>query len=169
VSRLAAKRKNETSRRWDEKQGRVFEVGKAVRVVSENGFLVARLDPLRDAEQIRRLLDAPNAAPIEKHDGRLAGIRLLSVGDDRGHSGERHGSSVVTTERVRNDDGILVGSGRTLKHKAENVNHASRPLAWTSHGLRRGPLQAPLAARVPLPKQGRADIHIERTADHRDH
>lgn len=116
-----------------------------MRVVSDNGFLVARLDPLRDAEQIRRLLDAPNAAPIQKAEGKLAGIKLLSVADDRGRAGERHGSSVVTTERVRNDDGILVGSDLTLKHKEEKVNHISISRDWDSDASPRGPLRPPLA------------------------
>jgi hypothetical protein len=78
---------------------------------------VQRLDPSRDAEAIRRLLTAPNAVPVRKHDGDLVGIRLLSMGDDRGHSGERHGRSTVTTERVRNDNGVYIGWDRNVKHK----------------------------------------------------
>jgi hypothetical protein len=92
-----------------------------VRIFGENGFFIARLNSLSDAEQIRRLLAAPNAEPVVKHGGKLVGIRLLSLGDDRGHSDERHGTSIVTTERVVNDFGVYIGSDRNLKHKAENV------------------------------------------------
>ena len=87
MSRWAARRSTETSLRRDEKQGRESEGGGAVRVVGDNGFFVARLDPLRDVEQIRRLLAAPNAVPVRKRGGKLVGIRLLSFGDERGHSG----------------------------------------------------------------------------------
>jgi hypothetical protein len=92
-----------------------------VRVFGENGFLVARLDSRRHSEEIRRFLAAPNAVPVRKHGGKLVGIRLLSFGDDRGHSPERHGSSVITTERVVNDFGVYIGSDRNLKHKAETL------------------------------------------------
>jgi hypothetical protein len=50
-------------------------------------------------------------------DGSIKFIRLRSVGDDRGHMGENHGRSTVTTERVRDDWGQLVGSDWNLKHK----------------------------------------------------
>jgi hypothetical protein len=147
VSPPAAKANTKTSLRRDEKQGRAFEGGGAVRVVSEGNYLVMRLHPTRDAQQIHRLLAAPNAEPLRTHSGRLVGIRLLSFGDDRGHSGERHGRSTVTTERVLNDDGILVGGDRTLKHKAENVNHSSPPPVWAADAPRGGPVRAPLAAK----------------------
>lgn len=101
----------------DAKKGREFERGRAVRVVSETGFFVARLNSTREAEQIRRLLAAPNAVPILQHDGALVGIRLMSVADDQGNAGEQHGSSICTTERVRNDGGQYVGSDMNLKHK----------------------------------------------------
>jgi hypothetical protein len=88
-----------------------------VRVFGEDGFFVASLNPACDSAQICRLLEAPNAVPVKKHGGKLVGIRLLSMGDDRGHSGERHGCSIVTTERVRDDSGQFVGSKKNLKHK----------------------------------------------------
>jgi hypothetical protein len=144
MSPPAASLHPEPSVRRDEKKGRAFEAGGGVRVSSENGFLIARLDPSRDSEQIRRLLSAPNAVPVWKHGGKLVGIRLLSCGDDRGHSGERHGSSTVTTERVRNDSGILVGGHGNLKHKAENVNHGRPEPRWTQPDRRR-PIRPPLA------------------------
>ena len=103
------------------KQARAFEGSGAVRIFGENGFLVARLHSTRDAEEIRRLLAAPNAVPVRTHGGKLTGIRLLSLGDDRGHAGEQHGNSLITTERVRNDGGQLVGGVLNLKHKAENA------------------------------------------------
>ena len=111
------------SLRQDEKQGRESERGGAVGVFGEDGYFVARLHQSRDSEQIQRLLVAPNAEPVRNHGGRLVGIRLLSLGDDRGHAGERHGRSTVTTERVRNDYGVYIGGDWNLKHKLENVNH----------------------------------------------
>jgi len=144
---LPARQNVTTSLRRDEKQGRAFEGGGAVRVVSDNDFLVTRLDLTRDSQQIIRLLAAPNAVEVRTNGGRLVGIRLLSGGDDRGHSGERHGSSTVSTERVRNDDGVLVGCDRTLKHKAENVNHATPPPAWSADVSRSGPVRPPLGAK----------------------
>jgi hypothetical protein len=119
-------------RRDGEKQGRESEGAGVVRVFSENDFLVARLDPSREAERIRRLLAAPNATPVRKHDGTLAAIRLQSFGDDRGHAGECHGHSTVTTERVRNDKRQCVGPALNLKHK-ENPSETWRYLAVTVH------------------------------------
>ena len=138
---------SETSIRRDEKPGRAFEGGGAVRVFSEGGYFVARLNLPRDAEHISRLLAAPNAVPVRKHGGKLVGIRLLSFGDDRGHSCEQHGTSIITTERVVNDLGVYVGSDRNLKHKAENVNHATAPPAWAAEVSRGGPVRVLLAAK----------------------
>jgi len=133
-----------TSIRRDEKQGRAFEGGGAVRVFGENNFFIKRLDCSRDLIEIRRLLDAPNAVEVRTHSGRLVGIRLLAFADDRGHSGEHHGSSIVSTERVRNDYGSFVGSDKTLKHKLENVNHATPAPAWSVEAPRSGPIRPPL-------------------------
>ena len=143
----AARPATKTSLRRDQKQGREFEGSRGVRVFGEYGFLVKRLDSLRDSNQILRLLAAPNAVPVRTHGGKLVGIRLLSVGDDRGHSGERHGTSIITTERVVNDQGTYVGSDRILKHKTENVNHTTRPPAWAAEVSRDGPVRVPLAAK----------------------
>jgi hypothetical protein len=118
-----------------------------VRVFSGGDYLIVKLNASRDAEQIRRLLAAPNAVPVRKHSGRLVGIRLLSFGSDCGQSGEQHGRSTVTTERVRNDTGRLIGGNCNLKHKAENVNHASPPPAWAAESSIQGPVRAPLAVR----------------------
>ena len=144
----AARQNTKTSIRRDEKQGRAFEGGGAVRVIGENGFFVARLNSTRDSQQISRLLAAPNADAVRTYGGKLVGIRLRSVGDDRGHSSERHGTSIITTERVVNDEGVYVGSDRTLKHKGENVNHATPPPAWAAEVLRFGPVRAPLRETV---------------------
>jgi hypothetical protein len=122
----AARRNAQTPFREAEKQARAFESGGAVRVFGENGYFIMRLNSSRDAEKIRRLLAAPNSEPVRSHGGKLVGIRLLSFGNDSGHSGERHGSSIVTTERVVNDLGVYVGSDRNLKHKAENVDQVRR-------------------------------------------
>jgi hypothetical protein len=143
----AAQPETKTSLRRDEKRGRAFEGGGAVRVVSEGNYLVMRLHPTCDAQQIDRLLAAPNAEPLRTHSGRLVGIRLLSFGDERGHSGEGHGSSIITTQRLQNDNGILIGGHRTLKHKAENANHGSPPPTWVADTTRGCPVQAPLAAK----------------------
>jgi hypothetical protein len=105
--------------RQDAKPGREFEGGRTVRVFSEDGFLVARLHSLRDAEQIRRLLAAPNAVPVRKQGGSLVGIKLQSIGDDRGQSGEQHGRSTVTTQRIRNKERQFVGTHTNLEHKQE--------------------------------------------------
>src|SRR5450631_1217559 len=113
----------DTSIRLDEKQGRAFDGAGSVRVFSGDDYLIARLNASRDAGQIHRLLAASNAVPVRKHGGRLVGIKLLSFGSDWGQCGEQHGRSTVTTERVRNDAGSLIGGSRNLKHKAENVNH----------------------------------------------
>jgi hypothetical protein len=91
-----------------------------VRVFGEAGNFIQRFDPSRDADSIRRLLAAPNAVPVRKHGGELVGIRLLSLGDDRGHAVERHGRSTVTTERVRNDHGVYIGWNRNVKHKGSS-------------------------------------------------
>jgi hypothetical protein len=132
VSPPATGRNAQTTLREAEKQARAIESGGAVGVFGENGYFIMRLNSSRDAEKIRRLLAAPNAESVRTHGGKLVGIRLLSVGDDRGHTGERHGSSIITTERVVNDLGVYVGSHLNLKHKAENVRHA-RP-SWTDVG-----------------------------------
>jgi hypothetical protein len=133
--------------RQDEKHGRVFDGTGTVRIFSDGDYLITKLNSLRDAEQIRGLLAAPNAVPVRKHCGKLVGIRLLSYGDDRRQSGERHGRSTVTTERVRNDTGRLIGGDCNLKHKAENVNHALRPPAWVAASPVTGPVHPPLAVK----------------------
>jgi hypothetical protein len=140
----AATPPSQTSLRRDEKQGRVFERSGVVRVTSENEFLVETLRWGRDSRRIRCLLEASNSLPVWTHGGKLVSIRLKSFGDDRGHSGEGHGTSTSTTERVRNDNGILVGHDRILKHKAENVAHAIPPPAWSAEASRNRPIRAPL-------------------------
>jgi hypothetical protein len=141
-------RRNATpSIRLDEKQGRAVDGAGTVRVFSEGDYLVIKLNASRDAEQIRRLLAAPNAEAVRKHSGKLVGIRLLSYGNDRGQSGERHGRSTVTTERVRNDTGGLIGGDLNLKHRAENVIHALRPPAWAASSPVNGPVHPPVAVK----------------------
>jgi hypothetical protein len=104
-------------RRDRNKKGRAFDAIRHVRVFNEFDFLVARLHPSHDAAQIRRLLAAPNAVPVQKHGGTLVAIRLQSFGDDRGRAGAHYGRSTVTTERVRNDEGQYVGAHKNVKHK----------------------------------------------------
>lgn len=127
----AVRRETRTTFREVGKQARAFERGRSVRVVSESGYFIRQLDRERDAGVIERLLAAPNAMPVRKHGGELTGIQLLSVGDDRGHSGERHGRSTVTTERVRNDQGFYVGGSWHLQHKS-NPEQTAR---WNGGGL----------------------------------
>ncbi len=90
-----------------------------LRVFGEDGNLIQRLDSLCDSAAISRMLAAPNAVPVRRHSGELVGIRLSSLGDERGRAGERHGRSTVTTERVRNDQGIYIGWNRNLQHKSK--------------------------------------------------
>jgi hypothetical protein len=94
-------------------QPRAFEEGGRVRVVGEDDILLDVCAP----DQLGRYLNAPNAEVKRRKDGSIRLIRLLAMGDDRGHLGESHGRSTVTTERVRNDYGVLVGSDLNLKHK----------------------------------------------------
>jgi hypothetical protein len=82
-------------------------------VVGEDGLLIT----ICTQEAAERYLGAPNAKVKRREDGSIKFICLRSVGDDRGHMGENHGRSTVTTERVRNDWGQLVGSDRNLQHK----------------------------------------------------
>ena len=84
-----------------------------MRVVGEDGVLIDVCPP----DRLGRYLAAPNAEVKRRADGSIKLIRLRSMGDDRGHLGENHGRSTVTTERVRNDWGKLVGSDLNLKHK----------------------------------------------------
>ena len=85
-------------------------------VVSENDFLV----DVCTLDGLKRYLSAPNVEVKLRKDGSIRLVRLRSVGDDRGHLGEGHGRSTLTTERVRNDWGVYIGGNRTLKHKLEN-------------------------------------------------
>jgi hypothetical protein len=64
-----------------------------------------------------RYLAAPNAEVKKGADGSVRLVQLLPLSDDRDHLGENHGRSTITTERVRNDWGELVGGDLRLKHK----------------------------------------------------
>jgi hypothetical protein len=101
------------SRGSREKQPRAFEETRRVPVVGEDDVLVE----LCSQESIRRYLGAPNAEVKRRTDGSIRLVRLRSLGDDRGYVGERYGRSTVTTERVHNDYGELVGSAYNLQHK----------------------------------------------------
>ncbi len=84
-----------------------------MRIVGEDDLLIDVVTP----DRLARYLAAPNAEVKRRADGSIRLVRLLSRGDDRGHLGESHGSSTVTTQRVRNDSNMLVGSDLTLEHK----------------------------------------------------
>jgi hypothetical protein len=85
-----------------------------VPVLGENGTVV---EICRTPERLGRYLNAPNAEVKTGPDGSIRMVRLVADGDYRGSLGENHGRSTVTTERVRNDWGGLVGSDVNLKHK----------------------------------------------------
>jgi hypothetical protein len=102
------------SRGSRQKQPRAFDKARRVPVVGENSVLIDVCTP----DRLENYLAAPNAEVNRRADGSIKWIRLRSVGDDRSHSGERHGRSNVTTERVRNDWGDLVGGEFNLRHKA---------------------------------------------------
>ena len=99
------------SRGSREKQPRAFGGERGVRIVGEDDNLIDVCPP----ERLGRYLSAPNAEVKRRKDGSIRLIRLLSFADDRGHLGENHGRSTITTERVKNDWGTLVGNN--LKHK----------------------------------------------------
>lgn len=94
-------------------QLRASRRGQRVPVVGADGTLI----DLCPSERLSRYATAANAQIKRRHDGSIKLVRLGSVGDDRGHLGENHGRSTITTERVRNDLGELIGSNLTLKHK----------------------------------------------------
>jgi len=93
----------------------VVDGNRRVPIVDSVGRLLA---VLREPTEIARYLSAPNADGVRDHQGRLRAIRLLHFGDDRGHSGERHGSSLATTERCKNDYGKYIGT--LIKHKLDH-------------------------------------------------
>jgi hypothetical protein len=105
----AARPDTQPSIRLDEKQGRVEVVGRGVRIVSASGAIVTN-----DQGTIRRYLNAANAQPIRSHAGRLVAIKVHSFGDDRGHSGEQHGRSTITTRME-----ALSGSISVCQHKQQ--------------------------------------------------
>jgi hypothetical protein len=103
-----------TPNRDGEKQARATDLNGSVRVIDGFGRLVR---VLREQEAIARHLLAPNARPIRSHSGRLRAIQLSAFGDDRGDPGERHGSSLIFTERLKNDRGAYIGARIRVKHK----------------------------------------------------
>jgi hypothetical protein len=131
--------KYKSSFRQDEKEGRAFDGGRRVRLFGNSG-LVGTCQP----HEVGRYLDAPNAEPVMSHDGRLVAIKLHEFCDDRGQPGERRGRSTITTQRVRNDNGVYVGGGWNLKHKSENANHGLPDPPWMSDIAPPGPVRPPL-------------------------
>jgi hypothetical protein len=102
-------------------------------VVGENGIVV---DVCTTMDQLGRYLAAPNAEVKRRKDGSIRLVRLRSAGDDRGHGGEHHGRSTVTTQRVRNDWGQLVGSDLNLKHKETCDTWGIPPLKTAPHQVK---------------------------------
>ena len=105
-------------------QPRAFGEERRVRIVGEDDVLIEVCPP----DRLDRYLAAPNAEVKRRRDGSIRLIRLLSVGDDRGHRAENHGSSIITTERVRTDWGELVGSDRNLQHKQSSSTWGRPPI-----------------------------------------
>src|ERR1039458_8531416 len=101
------------SRGSREKQPRAFEAGRRVRVAGEDDVLLEVCAP----ERLAFYLAATNAEVKRRKDGSIRLIRLRSAGDDRGHLGEDHGRSTITTERVRGEWGAIVGSDRSEERR----------------------------------------------------
>lgn len=68
---------------------------------------------------ISNYLSAANAVPIYDRRGKLCAIQLTSLADDRGQPGEQHRTSLVTTERCKNQSGEYIGSPLAIKHKLD--------------------------------------------------
>jgi hypothetical protein len=102
--------------RVGEKQTRVADVNRRVSVIDSVGRLVG---VIREPSAIGRYLLAPNAETVRDHRGQLRAIKLASLADERGKPGERHGNSLVTTERCKNRRGEYIGTHTTLKHKLD--------------------------------------------------
>jgi len=98
-------------------QPRALGEGRSVRVIGEDDLLIDVCSP----ERLDRYLTAPNAEVRRRADGSIRLVRLRSTGDDRRHLGENCGRSTVTTERVRNDWGSLIGSDLNLQHKQTSI------------------------------------------------
>lgn len=86
----------ETTIREVENKAREFEFAKRVRVINEESQIVE----ICGADGLRRYLEAPNVEFVRAHGRKIVAIKLLSKGDDRGHLGERHGSSLFTTHKI---------------------------------------------------------------------
>ena len=84
-----------------------------MRILGEDDVLLAVCPP----DQVDRYLRATNAEVKRRADGSIRTIRLRSVGDDRSHLGEGRGRSTITTERVRNEAGFLIGPSFHVQHK----------------------------------------------------
>ena len=106
----------ETPIRVGQKQTRAVEGNRGVRVIDSVGRLVG---VIREPSVITKYLAAPNAEAVRDHKGSVRAIRLASLSDDRGEMGERHGSSLVTTERCKNAQGKYIGTPLALKHKLD--------------------------------------------------
>jgi hypothetical protein len=76
------------SRGSREKQPRAFDRDRRVPVLGENDVLIDVCTP----DRLGGYLAAPNAEVKRKADGSIRLVRLRSVGDDRGHQGECHGT-----------------------------------------------------------------------------
>ncbi len=110
------------SRGSRQQQPRAFEEGRRVRVIGEDDELLEVCTP----DRMGRYLNAPNAEVKRRADGSIRLIRLHAMGDDRGRQGECHGRATVTTERVRNDWGVLVGGDFNLQHKKSTAAWRNR-------------------------------------------
>jgi hypothetical protein len=113
------------SRGSRENEPRAFAVGRGVRVIGEDGNLIEVCPP----DRLDRYLAAANADVKRRADGSIRLIRLRSTGDDHRQPRGSFGKSTITTERVRNDWGVILGSDLTLQHKKTCLTWGHAPKA----------------------------------------
>ncbi len=89
-----------------EKKTREFTSARRVRVFNDEGVLIDLCPP----DRLRRYLDAPNAELVHSHGGKLIAVKLRSVGDERGHLGEKHGGNSRRTWLGQIDPRLMPGA-----------------------------------------------------------
>jgi hypothetical protein len=120
----AARPISETTDWGVEKQAQASEAARRVRVIGLND----RLIDICSGDRLRRYLRAPNKEIIRSHQGRIVAIKLLSAGDDRGHSGEQHGNSIRTTRTEHDKQEHRWFNGRNVR---PGVRHPYSPSGRT--------------------------------------
>src|SRR5438128_1428016 len=118
----AARPATETTIREVENKAREFEFGRRVRIVNDEVQII----DVCGADRLQRYLQAPNAELVRANSGKIVAIKLLSVGNDRGHLGEHHGSSVLTTRTEQDQTEHRWIDGRNVR---PGIRHPYSPLA----------------------------------------